>query len=113
MPNDAATTRVLVWDDLDMHATLASVLVDEPGELPDIDLEAVFLWLDGRCQGEEAPDAYLFTTVEPGREADDVERITDVRTKGFGAVVRRGRSGDGSVQLTELLRRHVDTALTS
>ena len=113
MPNDAATTRVLVWDDQDMHSTLASVLVDEPADVPEIDLEAVFLWLDGRCQGDEAPDAYLFTTVEPGREAADVERITDIRTKGFGAVVRRGRNADGSVRLTELLRRHVDTTLTA
>src|SRR5262245_48654515 len=113
MPNDAATTRVLVWDDLDMRTTLASVLVDEPSEVPEIDLEAVFLWLDGRCQGDEAPDAYLFTTVDPGREADHVARITEIRTKGFGAVVRRGRAGDDPIRLTDLLRRHVDTTLTS
>ena len=87
MPNDAATTRVLVWDDLDMHTTLASVLVDEPGGVPEIDLEAVFLWLDARCQGDEAPDAYLFTTVDPGREADEWRASPTIRTKGFGAVV--------------------------
>ena len=89
MPNDAATTRVLVWDDLDMHTTLASVLVDEPGGRARDRSEAVFLWLDGRCQGDEAPDAYLFTTVEtPAARYRRLRPRADHRhpDKGFGAV---------------------------
>jgi uncharacterized protein len=110
MPTDSATTRLLVWDEADMRASLDAVLVTTPARSPDVDLEAVYLWLADRCAGDQLAEACLFTTVEPGTEAEASSRITGIRTKGFGVVVRR--AGTGAAEgLSGSLRAYVDRAV--
>jgi hypothetical protein len=119
MPNESAHIRLLVWDDPDVKASLASVLVSPPQTEPDVDLEAVFLWLSERCQEGEEAEACLFTAIEPGQEAQAAQHVTDIRNQGFAVVVRpapRTSGGSGApstsgASLSSSVQTYVDKAI--
>lgn len=107
MSNESSTIRLLVWDDPDMKASLASVLVSPPASDPEADLEATFLWLSERCRDGEEAEACLFTAIEPGDEAAAAQHITDIRNHGFAVVVRPA-SRASSAPLSGSVRAYVD-----
>lgn len=108
--SNESTIRLLVWDDPDMRASLASVLVSSPPSEAVADLESVFLWLEERCRYGEEAQACLFTVIEPGNEAQAAQHITDIRNQGFAVVVRPA-TGASSAPLTPSLRAYVDRAM--
>jgi uncharacterized protein len=110
MSNESSTIRLLVWDDPDMKASLASVLVSPPSKEPDADLEAVFLWLTERCQPGDEAEACLFTAIEPGNEAGAAQYVTDIRNQGFAVVVRPAAKAS-TAALSASVRAYVDRML--
>ena len=93
MSESTNSVRLLLWDEPDIAARLADVMVVPPSTEPAIDLGALFGWLAARCQGDEVPQAKLCTVVTPGDEAAQTVRITAARRSGFGIVVKPGSAG--------------------
>ena len=93
MSESTNSVRLLLWDETDIAARLADVMVAKPSAEPAIDLGTLYRWLASRCTAEEAPQARLCAVVPPGEEESQSTRITAARQNGFGVVVKRGNPG--------------------
>lgn len=88
MPQDSTKTRLLLWDEADVASRLRDVLVAPVPTTPQADLDAVFVWLEGRCAAGEAPEAVYFTSVASGEEEARASGITRLRELGYEVHVR-------------------------
>jgi uncharacterized protein len=85
--------RLLLWNEHDIAARLADVLVAETDSPPSASLESLLDWLDARCgEGEESQAIYL-TMLAPGQEKSERDRITEIRTLGYGVFIKPAQDG--------------------
>lgn len=113
MQYDSTKTRLLLWDEADVASRLADVLVAEPSPPADVDLDAVFGWLERRCRPGEQPEAVYFTTVPAGTEEARAAEVTRLRELGYEVHVRPVRADGAAPQMASSMLARIEQATSS